>query len=71
MPDQLREEAVHELFTRIDVDGPEVVALYPQENENDWLLGYAAMRDGWLTTQRQMGMVGARGLAPPTMVDAS
>ena len=65
VPDQLREDAVHELFTRIDVDGPDVVALHPQENENAWLLGYAAMRDGSLTTQRQMGMVGARGVAPP------
>ena len=60
VPGELREEAAHELFARIDVDGPTVVALHPQPNENAWLLGYAAMRDGSLTTQQQVGMVGAR-----------
>ena len=62
---ELRTEAAHELFSRIDVDGPTVVALHPQENENAWLLGYAALQDGSLTTQLQMGMVGARGFEPP------
>ncbi len=47
---------------------PLVVALYPQPNENAWLLGYAAMQDGSLTEQRHMGMVGARGLAPPVPI---
>lgn len=46
IPGDLRQEAIHELFERIDVRGPEVVALHPQLNENAWLLGYAAMRDG-------------------------
>ncbi len=63
---ELRTEATHELFRQIDVKGPDVVALHPQENENAWLLGYAALRDGSLTTQPQMGMVGARGFEPPT-----
>jgi hypothetical protein len=62
---ELRQEAAHELFERIDVHGPDIVALHPQRNENAWLLGYAAMRDGSLTTQERVGMVGARGLAPP------
>lgn len=33
-----------------------------------WLPGYGAMRDGTLTTQRQVGMVGARGLDPTIRV---
>ena len=45
------------------MQGPDGVALHPQENENAWLLGYTAMRDGSLTTQQQMGMVGVRGVA--------
>lgn len=64
VPGDLRQEAAHELFERIDVHGPDVVALHPQPNENAWLLGYAAMRDGSLTTQHRVGMVGARGLEP-------
>lgn len=64
----LRTEAAHELFARIDIDGPTVVALHPQPNENAWLLGYAALRDGSLTTQRQMGMVGATGFEPPVPI---
>jgi hypothetical protein len=64
IPSDLRQEAIHELFDRIDVQGPEVVALHPQPNENAWLLGYAAMRDGSLTVQHRVGMVGARGVAP-------
>lgn len=64
IPDELRQEAVHELFQQIDVQGPDVVALHPQPNENAWLLGYAAMREGSLTVQPVMGMVGARGFDP-------
>jgi len=59
VPGELRQDAAHELFERIDVEGPDVVALHPQPNENAWLLGYAAMRDGSLTTQQHVGMVGA------------
>jgi len=64
VPGELRQEAAYELFERIDVHGPDVVALHPQPNENAWLLGYAAMRDGSLTTQERVGMVGARGFEP-------
>jgi hypothetical protein len=64
VPGKLRQEAAHELFGRIDVLGPEVVALHPRPNENAWLLGYAAMRDGSLMTQEHVGMVGARGVEP-------
>jgi hypothetical protein len=55
VPDSLREEAVRELFTRIDVDGPTVVAVHPQPNENAWLLGMHAQRK-----TKDVGMVGAR-----------
>ncbi len=60
VPDRLREEALHEIFARFDVQGSEVVAAHPQPNENAWLLGYAEMR-----RRRDVGMVGARGIAPP------
>lgn len=43
MPDRLREEAVHELFVRFDVEGSTLVAAHPQPNENAWLLGQALM----------------------------
>ena len=36
----------------------------PRPNENAWLLGQAAMRDGSLAMSEDLGMVGARGLAP-------
>jgi hypothetical protein len=65
VPGELRQEAVHELFSHIDVAGPEIVALHPQPNENAWLLGDAAMKDGSLQTQERVGMVGARGVKPP------
>ena len=42
VPDRLREEALTEIFARVDVDGSRVVAVHPQENENAWLLGYHA-----------------------------
>lgn len=61
---ELRQEAAHELFEQIDVRGPDVVSLHPQPNENAWLLGYAALRDGSLTTQERVGLVGARGVDP-------
>jgi DNA invertase Pin-like site-specific DNA recombinase len=63
---ELRQEAAHELFERIDIQGPEVIALHPQPNENAWLLGFAGARAGMLSTQQQVGMVGARGFEPPT-----
>ena len=59
IPDRLREEALLELFTRVDVEGPQVVAVHSQPNENAWLLGYA-------TLHRHVGVVGARGFEPPT-----
>ena len=65
VPDRLREEALREIFGRLDVDGPEIVAAYPKPNENAWLLGLAGAREQRLLTQGVMGLVGARGLAPP------
>jgi DNA invertase Pin-like site-specific DNA recombinase len=64
VPDRLREEAVHELFVRFDVEGPRLVAAHPQPNENAWLLGQALMNAGLLPMQQVMGMVGARGVGP-------
>ena len=64
VPDRLREEALREIFGRFDVDGAEIVAVHPQPNENAWLLGLVAAREQPLLTQRVMGLVGARGLAP-------
>lgn len=49
------------MFTRFDVDGPHLVAAYPQPNEDAWLLGQAAMRDGALVMSEDVGLVGARG----------
>jgi DNA invertase Pin-like site-specific DNA recombinase len=66
VPGELRQEAVHELFERIDVEGPEIVALHPQPNENAWLLGAWAAQTGSFMSQQVMGMVGARGFEPPT-----
>ena len=59
VPDRLREEALLEIFVRVEVDGPQVVAVYPQENENAWLLGFHAMR-------KDVGVVGAKGFEPST-----
>jgi hypothetical protein len=64
VPDRLREEAVHELFVRFDVEGPVLVAAHPQPNENAWLLGQALLKAGLLPMQQVMGMVGARGVKP-------
>ena len=58
VPDRLREEARLD-FDRVEVDGPEVVAVFPQENENAWLLGYHALR-------KDVGLVGAKGFEPST-----
>ena len=41
-------------FAHLEVDGPQVVAVYPQENENAWLLGFHA-------TRKDVGLVGAKG----------
>jgi hypothetical protein len=54
------------MFARFDVDGPNLVAIHPAPNENAWLLGQALMNAGLLPTQLVMGMVGARGVEPPT-----
>jgi hypothetical protein len=60
VPDRLREEALHEVFARVDVQGSQLLAVHPQPNENAWLLGLAA-----LPQEQHVGMVGARGIAPP------
>ena len=44
VPDQLREEALREILGRVDVDGPEIVAVHPAPNENAWLLGLVAVQ---------------------------
>lgn len=55
--DALREEATREIFERLDLWGPELVAVHPRD-EHAWLLGTAAMR------RKDVVLVGARGLAP-------
>ena len=67
VPDRLREEALREIFERFDVDGPDIIAAHPQRNENAWLLGLVAVRGEQLRMQRVMGVVGARGLGPPSV----
>ena len=47
----------------IDETGAHLLAAHPQANENAWLLGQAALR------QEHVGMVGARGLAPPLLAE--
>ena len=64
--DQLREETLREILSRVDVDGPDVVAVHPAPNENAWLLGLVAVRNQTLTKQSEVGLVGARGFEPPT-----
>lgn len=61
VPDRLREEAVHEMFVRFDIEGPTLVAAHAQPNENAWLLGQALLKAGLLPMQQVMGLVGARG----------
>ena len=65
VPDQLREEALREILSQVDVDGAEIVAVHPAPNENAWLLGFVAVREQKVTTQREVGLVGARGDKPP------
>ena len=60
---RLREEALREIFGRLDVDGAEIIAVHLQPNENAWLLGLVAARGQQLLTQPVMGLVGARGVA--------
>ena len=50
---------------QVDVDGPEIVAVHPAPKGNAWLLGLVAVREQRLTTQREVGLVGARGFEPP------
>ena len=66
IPDRLREEALHEIFARVDVQGSQLLAVHPQPNENAWLLGLAALRQ-----EQHVGMVGARGLGPPIPTSVS
>jgi hypothetical protein len=65
VPDQLREAALCEILGQVDVDCAEIVAVHPTPNENAWLLGLVAVREQRLKVQRQVGMVGARRIAPP------
>ena len=37
VPDRTRAEALHEILLRVDVTGPEIVAIRPTESENAWL----------------------------------
>jgi hypothetical protein len=66
VPDQLREGVLREILGQVDVDGAEIVAVHPAPNENAWLLGLVAVREQTLTTQREVGLVGARGVATTT-----
>ena len=59
VPQELREEAAREIFERLDLWGPEMVAVYTRA-EHAWLLGMAAQRSDDLV------LVGARGFEPPT-----
>jgi DNA invertase Pin-like site-specific DNA recombinase len=59
VPDELREEAAREIFERLDLWGPKVVAVYPRA-EHAWMLGMAARKSEGLV------LVGARGFEPPT-----
>jgi hypothetical protein len=61
VPDVLREQAAMEIFERLDVLGPELVAVHPRPNENAWLLGYAF--------REKLELVGARGIDPPELSD--
>ena len=40
-------------------DGPNLVAAHPAPNENAWLLGQAAMREGSLVMSEDVGLAGA------------
>jgi hypothetical protein len=58
-------QADRQILSQVDVDGAKIVAVHPAPNENAWLLGLVAVREQTLTTQREVGLVGARGLGPP------
>ena len=57
-PGELKQEAAHEIFERLDVLGPELVSAYPR-GEHAWLFGIAARR------RADLVLVGARGFEPP------
>jgi hypothetical protein len=65
VPDRLREEALHEIFAQVDVQGSQLLAVHPQPNENAWLLGLVALRQ-----EQHVGMVGARGIPPSCLTQA-
>jgi hypothetical protein len=52
----------HEIIAGLDIQGPEIVAIDPASNEDDSLLGQAALREESLLEQQHVGMVGARGV---------
>jgi hypothetical protein len=64
--DRLREEALDEIFARLDVSGCQLPAVHPQANSIAWLWGLAALKQ----EQKHVGMVGAGGIAarPPTIL---
>ena len=59
VPGELREEAAREIFERLDLWGPQLVAVYPRA-EHAWLLGMTAKKS------EDLVLVGARGFEPPT-----
>jgi hypothetical protein len=65
VPDRLREEAVHELFVRFDIEGPELVAAHPVPNENAWLLGQALLKAGLLPMPKVMEWSGREDSSRP------
>jgi hypothetical protein len=65
VPDCHREEALREIFERLDVDGPEIVAAHPQPNENAWLLGQRPTRPRQAQLVRSLLRLGGRPLESP------
>ncbi len=59
VPGELKEQAAIEILERIDLLGSRVVAVHPR-GDYAWLLGMSARK------REDVGMVGARGLEPPT-----
>jgi hypothetical protein len=45
VPDQLREEALCEILSQVDVNSTEIVAVHPAPNENAWLLGLMVVKE--------------------------
>ena len=41
-----------------------IIVIHPARNEDTWLRGHAALRDGSVQLQEHVGLVGARGLEP-------